>query len=84
MNLAQNKLLSVLFLSFFGLIAHYSRQIRRKPTLLSHVEHANVPCFDRIPAVKKQARLVMERAPGDDLNKKVSFTARALIARAYR
>ena len=55
--------------SRINLPQHIQDRLEEEAYMLSHVEHPNVPPLIEFQRVKKQAILVMERAPGDDLEK---------------
>lgn len=55
--------------SRINLPQHIQDRLEEEAYMLNHVEHVNVPCLIEFQRIKKQAILVMERAPGDDLEK---------------
>ncbi|GMM67069.1 protein kinase [Alteromonas sp. MTD1] len=48
---------------------HVQDRLEEEAFMLSHVEHEHVPMFIEYQQIRKQSILVMERAPGDDLEK---------------
>jgi non-specific serine/threonine protein kinase len=55
--------------SRINLPQHIQDRLEEEAYMLSHVEHANVPALIEFQRIKKQAILVMERSPGEDLEK---------------
>lgn len=48
---------------------HVQDRLEEEAFMLSHVKHKHVPQFIEYQQIRKQSILVMERAPGDDLEK---------------